>query len=303
MASIGERLRLLADETRMRILHLLDQEPLTVAELQELLKLGQSSVSGHLSKMKNAQIIHAISEGASHRYRIRDDMPAELQECWESIKTLAENDPDIIKDRNLLEKFRQSRGANWVDSVAGSLHHHYTPGRNWHSLCQSIAPFAQLGICADIGSGDGSLLELLAPASEKLYCIEPAAPMHQAAEDKIKKLKLGHAESIHASAEAIPLDKHSCDSALLLQCLQYIENPELAINEAHRILKPGGRILIATLVAHKYQEAERYGHCHYGFKEKQIQKWLSSWNNCQIQSLSPEDRPPRFQTLIATATK
>lgn len=301
MDSTGNRLRLLADGTRIRILHLLEQEPLTVAELQELLRLGQSSVSSHLSKMKQAQLIHAVSEGASHRYRLRDDMPEALSACWLAVKDLSREDPEIASDLDTLDQFRQKRGANWVDAVAGSLQHHYTPGRNWHSLCQSLLPFTRLGVCADIGAGDGSLLELLAPASEQLYCIEPAQAMHEAAQSRSSALKLEHVSHLHAGAESIPLDKDSCDSALMLQCLQYIEKPEDALNEARRILKPGGRLLVATLLAHRYPEAERYGHRHYGFKKQQLKRWLQGWQDITVQALSPEDRPPHFQTVIASA--
>ena len=240
MNGTGERLRLLADETRIRILHLLAQEPLTVAELQELLHLGQSSVSGHLSKLKNAQIIHAVSEGASHRYRLRDDIPDELQECWNSVQQLSQSDPEIQKDQENLSAFRKGRGANWVDAVAGSLEHHYSPGRNWQSLCHSMLGFADLGVCADIGSGDGSLLELLAAACAEMHCIEPSHAMAEACSNTIKRLKLKHVHVHNSGGETIPLADHSCDSALMLQSLHYISDPAAAINEAQRILKPGG---------------------------------------------------------------
>ena len=296
-----ERLRLLADETRIRILHLLDQEPLTVAELQELLHLGQSSVSGHLSKLKHAQIIHAVSEGASHRYRMREDMPDALEQCWQSVKQLSVQDPEIAQDQQNLGTFRQRRGANWVDAVAGSLEHHYSPGRSWESMCQALVSFAQLGTCVDIGSGDGSLLGLLAPSSDELHCVEPSEAMGEAAQRTIKKLKLKNVTMHHASAASLPLDDNSCDSALMLQSLHYVDDPKLAIQEAQRVLKPGGRICIATLLEHQYAEAERYGHKHFGFSEKQCKQWFQAWGKLRITQLHPEDRPPHFQSLLVTA--
>ena len=71
--AIGDHLRLLADETRLRVLHLLTEEPLTVAELQDVLELGQSSISGHLAKLKQAGLTHDVPEGSARRYRLRDD--------------------------------------------------------------------------------------------------------------------------------------------------------------------------------------------------------------------------------------
>jgi DNA-binding transcriptional ArsR family regulator len=73
MPAVSDLLRLLADDTRLRILHLLTVEPLTVAELQEVLDLGQSSISGHLAKLKSAGLIHDVAEGSARRYRLRED--------------------------------------------------------------------------------------------------------------------------------------------------------------------------------------------------------------------------------------
>lgn len=303
MNGTGERLRLLADETRIRILHLLAQEPLTVAELQELLHLGQSSVSGHLSKLKQAQLIHAVSEGASHRYRLRDDIPNELMNCWDSVQQLSEQDPEIQKDQENLNNFRKHRGANWADAVAGSLEHHYSPGRNWQSLCHSLLGFADFGICADIGAGDGSLLEILAPACQEMHCIDASQAMADACAETIQRLKLNHVHVHVSSAESLPLADASCNSAIMLQSLHYIPDPAQAINEAYRILQPGGKLLIATLSAHNYAEAERYGHRHFGFSSKQIKSWLKSWSEIRLHKLSPEDKPPHFQSLIISAQK
>ena len=205
MDSIGERLRLFADGTRIRILHLLREEPLTVAELQELLQLGQSSVSGHLSKMKQAQLIHANSEGASHRYRLRDDIPLELNQCWESIQQLSTNDAQIKDDHKQLQIFRSQQGSNWIDSVAGSLQHRYTPGRNWHSLCETVTPFAQFGVCVDIGAGDGSLVNLLASQCSELICVDPSPAMVSAGEQLIQDLNINNARYTLAAANNLPL--------------------------------------------------------------------------------------------------
>ena len=71
---IGDHLRLLADETRLRVLRLLAEEPLTVAELQDVLELGQSSISGHLAKLKQAGLTHDVPEGSARRYRLREDL-------------------------------------------------------------------------------------------------------------------------------------------------------------------------------------------------------------------------------------
>jgi len=65
---------------------LLEQEPLTVAELQEVLELGQSSISGHLAKLKGAALIHDLAEGSARRYRLREDHQGTLRIAWRAMR-------------------------------------------------------------------------------------------------------------------------------------------------------------------------------------------------------------------------
>ena len=74
MSDLSEWLRLLGDPSRLRLMHLLSHEPLTVSELQQLLGSSQSSMSGHLAKLRQAGFVHAITEGSANRYRLRDDL-------------------------------------------------------------------------------------------------------------------------------------------------------------------------------------------------------------------------------------
>ncbi|MFW5828782.1 MAG: ArsR/SmtB family transcription factor, partial [Planctomycetota bacterium] len=168
MLRIAPGLKILADETRIRILHLLALEPLTVAELQELLKLRQSSVSSHLAKLKSAGLIYARAEGASHRYRLREDAPETVAACWQAVREMSRDDPDVKADAEQLQEQRTRRGASWVDQVAGSLHRSYAPGRNWETLGHGLLPFVRLGRCVDMGAGDGAMMDVFAPIAEQL---------------------------------------------------------------------------------------------------------------------------------------
>lgn len=302
MHALADLLRLLGDETRVRILHLLIRESLTVGELQELLDLSQSSVSGHLSKLRRAGFIHSQAEGSAHRYHLREDLGARERSTWQTIYELSQEEASVAADRERLDELIDRRNRSWVDRVAGSLHRSYAPGRTWDSLAHAFISLAELGRCADIGAGDGALLELLAPRCQELICIDPSPAMVAAGEARIGELRVP-ASYQQAAAEALPLGDASCDTVLFLQSLQYVDDPARSLAEAERVLRPGGRLLILTLATHDHSEAERYGHRHQGFDAKQLQAWLAQCHCQMCYQLPPESRPPRFSSLLFLARR
>ncbi len=300
--ALEDTLRLFADETRLRLAHLLADEPCTVAELQEALDLGQSSVSGHLAKLKAAGLIHDVAEGSARRYRLRADLPEDLAAAWTAVRALAKTDPRLAADRQRLAQVLAARGADWVDRVAGSLHREYAPGRTWDSLCHGLLAFARFDRCVDVGAGDGALVELIAPRASSLVCVDPTPAMVEAGKARVAALGLHQVTWHQAPGEHLPLADASADSVLFLQSLQYVATPAAALKEARRVLVPGGRLLIVTLLAHDHAEADRYGHRHRGFREADLRTWCKGLHDLHLEVLPPETRPPRFQTIICTGT-
>jgi len=303
MPAVTDFLRLLADDTRLRILHLLTVEPLTVAELQEVLDLGQSSISGHLAKLKSAGLIHDVAEGSARRYRLREDHDPAAASVWGSVKGLTASDPHLETDRARLLKLQETRGSSWVDRVAGSLHREYAPGRTWEAIAAGLLAFARFGRCVDVGAGDGALLDLLAPRCTRLDLIDPSAAMVTAATARIAASGFTHVACHQATGEHLPLADGAADSVLFLQSLQYVADPAAALKEAIRILAPGGRLLVLTLAKHDFAEADRYGHRHRGFAPDALRRWMKGLDQLHLETLPPESRPPRFQPLVVSGVK
>ena len=301
MAAIGDQIRLFADETRLRVLHLLATEPLTVAELQDVLDLSQSSISGHLAKLKSAGIIHDLAEGSARRYRLRDDAPERLRQLWATLRTASLDEPPFPADRARLAEVRSQRTGDWVDRVAGDLHRAYAPGRTWEALTPGLLHFARFGRVIDIGAGDGALLELIAPHADAVTCIDPNQRMVEAGRNRANKLGFTHVTWHRAPGEKIPIADASHDSALLLQSLQYVDSPERVLAEARRVLIPGGRLMILTLAAHDSPDVDAFGHRHRGFAADQLRRLLRGMRNIQIDLLPSEPKPPRLRPLMCTA--
>ncbi len=125
-------LRLLSDPTRVRLLALLEQEELTVAELASVLHLAQPRVSTHLAKLKEAGLVRDRRAGVSAYYRSNAELDAKPAALLATLRE-AIDDTLLAEDRRRLPTIlaQRARAAGWADSVAGDMERHYSPGRTW----------------------------------------------------------------------------------------------------------------------------------------------------------------------------
>jgi ArsR family transcriptional regulator len=303
-------LRALADPTRVRLLCALEQEELTVAELQEVLDVAQSRVSTHLGRLKKAGLALDRVDGPHRYYRLADgSMPPAARVAWQAVRKPLDGDAQVERDRQRLEAViasRQSGGSSWVDRVAGSLDRHYSPGRTWESLARALVLSCDLGDLVDLGAGDGAIAELLAPAARSIVGVDINERMVEAGQKRLRKAQLSHVKLVLGDMQASPLADESADFVISQQSLQYATDPPRVFREAWRILRPGGRFLVVTLSAHEHGEVRgEYGHVHLGFRPQQLRAWTraASLQLTQIASAGRERRPPQFEALALLAHK
>src|SRR6202142_2442507 len=160
MASITKTLRVLADANRLRILLLLGHEELSVAELQEILAMGQSTISTHLSQLKQAGIVEDRRTGKSSLYKLTAPEPTLTGILAEARQQIPEAEPDQAAMRRVVKK-RQDKMRAFFDSVAGRLGKDYVPGRSWKSLAEALLRLMPPLVVADLGAGEGASALLL----------------------------------------------------------------------------------------------------------------------------------------------
>src|SRR5690606_3969681 len=153
-------LHLLGDETRVRLLALLEREELTVAELTGVLELSQSRVSTHLGRLKEAGLLRDRKAGVSSFYTIKE-LPEPAASFWKLLSG-GVDDAVLERDRLRLAELKRARSdaARWPDTVAGEMERHYSPGRTWETTARGLVGFLRLGDVLDIGSGDGAIGQL-----------------------------------------------------------------------------------------------------------------------------------------------
>ena len=309
MSDPWETLRLLADPTRSRMLHLLHRGELAVGELQEILGLPQSRISTHLALLRKAQLVHDRRDGKKSFYSLARDLPVSVAGIVDAALVASAREPKSAADQRSLQRIiekRRQKAEQHFNLVADRLGRNYCPGRSWEAIGQMLFLLTPRVRIADLGAGDGTLSRLLARQAESVHCVDNSPRMVQVGRALAKKEHLRNLTYILGNIEKVPLPDRSIDLALLSQALHHAENPRLALAEAFRILKPGGRLLILDLRAHRFEKArELYADRWLGFKENELHDWIeeAGFRQSEVRVVAKEVKEPCFETILATGMK
>jgi ubiquinone/menaquinone biosynthesis C-methylase UbiE len=312
MPSTLRHLRLLADPNRLRILLLLEKEELSVAELQDILGMGQSRISTHLAQMKQGGLLEDRREGKSIFYRIRPRRGVEA-ETFAKLKSVLESTaveiPEVEQDAaalTLVMRRRRDKVRSYFDNLAGKFGRHYVPGRSWKGLAETLLTLMPSIVIADLGAGEGTFSQLLARRAKKVIAVDNSEKMVAYGAELAQKHGVTNLEYRLGDIEEIPIRTGTVDLAFFSQALHHAQHPQRAVTEAHRILKPGGRIVVLDLLRHNYQEArELYADVWLGFTEAEVFHFLTDagFRHIETSIVHREDESPHFQTLLTVGDR
>lgn len=311
IASTVNLLRLLADETRLRLLLLLEEEELSVAELQEILGMGQSRISSHLAQLKRAGVVEDRRAGKNVYYGLTNGRGLDPQRAkvGELTRTLAREMPETQRDRTALKialRKRQDRAREYFDQLAGRFGRSYCPGRSWQALAHTMIALLPPLTVADLGAGEGTLSQLLAKNARKVIAVDNAPKMVEFGAQLAKRHGFKNLEYRLGDIEDPPITKNSVELAIFSQALHHAIHPERALTAAHGILKKGGRVVVLDLLNHRFEKArELYADHWLGFSEVQLQQWLdeAGFSDIEVAVVAREKESPHFQTVFASGTK
>ncbi|HEY4047777.1 MAG TPA: metalloregulator ArsR/SmtB family transcription factor [Acidobacteriaceae bacterium] len=313
--SILKSLRVLSDANRVRMLLLLDQEELSVAELQDVLAMGQSTISTHLSQLKHAGLVEDRRAGKNILYRSRRSGETQngaghwITELTPLLEQAALEIPEARDDRAALAlalRKRQDKTRAFFDDMAGRLGREYVPGRSWKAIAETLFELLPPMVIADLGAGEGAFSLLLARRGNRVIAVDSSDKMVELGTELAQREGAGTLEYRKGDMEAVPIAEASVDLALFSQSLHHAIHPERAISEARRILKPGGRVAVLDLVKHRFEEArELYADLWLGFSEVELETILTkaAFKNVRTTVVHKETEAPYFQTLLAVGRK
>ena len=301
---MSNRVRLLgalADPTRLRILAALRENELSVAELQEVLGVGQSRISNHLSQLKSVGLLRDRREGQKAYYR-RAEMGREIWSLAEGAESeLGTHGRDGEALRRVLGQ-RQEKSKRYFDAVAGRLGKKYCPGRSWEAVGRLLLTLAPRQVYADLGAGEGLISQLLAARAKKVIAVDHSPRMVEVGRDLAKRSGLKNLEYRQGDMEQPPIRPGSVDVAILSQALHHAVHPPRALEAAWKILRPGGTLLVLDLVEHAFEAArEMYADVWLGFAPVELSRLMreAGFEGITVEVVAKEKEGPGFQTVLA----
>jgi ArsR family transcriptional regulator len=309
MSHTLKSLRALADATRLRLMALLERDELSVNELQQISRLGQSRISTHLRQLQEADLLQSRREGKRTFYRLRQTPDALAQDFIQlavrGAKEMHEHAADQLNLKRLLAR-RREQAQVYFNQIAGRFDRSYGPGRSWQAFGQMLLRVIPTLVVADLGAGEGLLSELLARRAKKVIAVDNSAKIVAFGANKARKNGLKNLEFRLGDLERPPIDPRSVDLVVLSQALHHAANPDRAIAAAYELLRPGGQIMILDLLQHTFEKArELYGDRWLGFTENDLHRWLEAagFRKLEISVVAREEQPPNFQTILAAGEK
>lgn len=276
--AILDRLAALADATRSRLLLVLDRHELTVSELCQVLQLPQSTVSRHLKILGDDGWVVARAEGTSRRYTAAPSLDPGARRLWQLVRGQVAQDVTAEQDAERLRGVlaeRRTRSEQFFSSSAGQ----------WDALRTELfgqrAELAALPglldeawVVGDLGCGTGQLTASLAPYVGRVIAVDRSRAMLAAARSRLQEHE--NVELRQGELEALPIADGELDAAVLFLVLHYLAEPALALAEARRTLRPGGRLLVVDMTPHAREEyRQTMGHLWQGFSGEQMRGWLA----------------------------
>jgi SAM-dependent methyltransferase len=306
MKSAATLYRLLGDEVRLRILRLLTAERLNVSELTAVLGLAQSGVSRHLGLLKENGLVHEQREGGFTYYSAsgagHDGLEA-IHAALAAQFAASAADAVVRADEARLKEVLRVRKESFA--THGGADRQFVPGRSWAAWSRALGLLLPALDVADIGCGDGYLTIETARWARRVVAVDRSREVLARARELAARRGAGNIAWKRGELEALPLDDQSVDVALLSQALHHAERPEVAIAEAVRVLRPGGRVLVLDLRTHgESWVRERLADNVLGFDDRELASLLErgGLSDVRVRVGARLDGDP-FTVLIACGTR
>src|ERR1043166_2027376 len=298
--------RLLSDSTRLRLLRALAHERFNVTELTGILGVAQSSVSRHLGLLKDAGLVTEEREAGFVYYRVADTARANgngaLWTLLQSHFDAGASDRAVRADEARMQEVLRLRKENFeTHGDARQL----VPGRSWAAWARALGHLLPPLDVADIGCGEGYLTLELARWAGSVVGIDRSDDVLERAKALPDRRGMSNVTWKKGDLARLPLHDASIDLALLSQSLHHASEPERALIEAVRVLRPGGRFLVLDLKEHDQAWVRtRFGDRRLGFASQELDALLAAAGLAGVRvSLGARKAGDPFSVLIASGTK
>ena len=296
-------IKTLGDETRLRLVHLASLGELSVKEMMEILNMGQSRVSTQLTLLKEVELLQDRRLGRRSLYSLG---PAGKGTLVSEILNEHRETIELRDDRagfEALQRRKEQEARSYFDRVASSFGEQELPGRTWEGLARSLLQLAPRARYVDLGIGDGLLTLMLAQVAEQVTAVDLSPEMLEQLALRAERRGFDNIDYVEGRIEDLPLEDQSYDVAVLSQALHHLDDPIVALQEARRVLRPGGKVLVIDLLAHNEDWVrEKLQHRVLGFTESDLEALVqrAGFERVHVSRIARDSNPPHFMTLLAT---
>jgi ubiquinone/menaquinone biosynthesis C-methylase UbiE len=277
-------LKAAAESTRIRIMFILSHGELNVTELTYVLGQSQPRVSRHLKLMSEAGLLSRHKEGNWVLFRLRNEgLGGALARAL--VDMLSTKDQLLSGDIARLEEVkrqREERASAYFSANANSwseLRSLHVDEESVERAIRQMVGNSPIQNLVDLGTGTGRILELFAPQTKFLHGIDSSRDMLAIARSALEKSGLRGAQLRQSDIYALPLADSTADVVTIHQVLHFLDEPQKALLEARRILKPDGKLLVVDFAPHELEELrEHHAHRRLGLSAEQMLAWFSRAN-------------------------
>ncbi|MFA7415863.1 MAG: metalloregulator ArsR/SmtB family transcription factor [Rhizobium sp.] len=281
--ALVELLKAAGEPTRLRLLALLSAGDLTVTDMTEILGQSQPRISRHLKLLTEAGLIDRYQEGAWAYFRLKQEGDAAAL-ANVLLAATCEDDQVLLRDGERLaavKRVRADRAQDYFSRNASEWDElrrlHVDDGQVEAALMDIIGP-EQVDALLDLGTGTGRILQLLEKSYRRAVGIDASRDMLAVARANLDKAGILKATVRHGDILNLPLDGNEYDIVIIHQVLHFLVQPELALSEAARMLKPGGRLVIIDLAPHGLEHLrDEHAHVRLGFSHQTMAEWLGKF--------------------------
>jgi len=298
-----DHLAALADPIRGRLLLVLERNELGVLELAAALALPQSTVSRHLKTLADAGLVTVRTEGTSRRYRMASGLDEAAQAVWTAVRRPLAAQPEAALDAQRLAGVLLTRRAAYFSAATRwdrTRTELFGPRVDQSAFLALLDPDAVVG---DLGCGLGGTTDAVAPFVRRVVAVDDSPSMLAEAHRRLDGR--ANVELREGSLEALPVADAELDAALIVLALHYAVDPERAVREAMRALRPGGRLVVIDMLPH---ERETYraemGHVWLGFDPARVERWLTDAGADAVRVVPlPHDPAAKGPPLFAASAR
>lgn len=274
-----QQLRAAGEVTRARILALLAHGELSVGELAQVLNQSQPRLSRHLKFLTAAGLVERLPEGAWVFYRL--PVEGRARELVNTLNSaLDQADPAIRRDLDRLQEVKSERAAS-ADQYFARVAKEWDQLRALHyseaDIEKAVLAAAGAGpfdLVVDFGTGTGRMLTLFSGRARRVEGIDLSHQMLTMARSNLEAANIANASVRHGDATSAPYPDHCASVVIIHQVLHFLDDPARALNEAARVLKPRGRLIVVDFAPHTLEHLRsEHAHRHLGVSEADFQRW------------------------------